>query len=135
MRVRVVALALLLALVVAGAAGASAATTSRSAVGAGNPAVQIRVVDVGQGDGGVIRVGKTIVVSDAGQSNAEAVDAALKALGATRIDVAIMSHPHSDHVRNFSALLGEFGWTIKTAVLSHSDYWQETDVNKQLLAE
>jgi hypothetical protein len=29
-----------------------------------------------------------------------------------------MSHPHCDHVRNFSALLGKFGWTIKTAVLS-----------------
>jgi beta-lactamase superfamily II metal-dependent hydrolase len=100
-----------------------------------NPAVEIRYVNVGQGDGVVIRVGKTIVVSDAGQNNPEAVDAALHTLGAKQIDVAILSHPHRDHVKNFSDLVDTFGWTIKMAVLSRSDYWQETTVNKQLLAD
>lgn len=96
---------------------------------------EIDYVDVGQGDGVVMRIGGEFIVSDAGQHNVAAVDAALHQLGATNVvDVAILSHPHSDHVKNFLALVDDFGWTIKQVVLSHSDWWQGTATNKKLIA-
>jgi competence protein ComEC len=96
---------------------------------------EIDYVDVGQGDGVVMRIGGEFIVSDAGQHNVAAVDSALHQLGATTaVDVAILSHPHSDHVKNVLALVDNFGWTIKQVVLSHSDWWQGTDTNKKLIA-
>lgn len=96
---------------------------------------EIDYVDVGQGDGVVMRIGGEFIVSDAGQHNVAAVDAALHQLGATNVvDVAILSHPHSDHVKNFLALVDNFGWTIKQVVLSRSDWWQGTATNKKLIA-
>ena len=53
---------------------------------------QISFVDVGQGDGVVMRIGSKIVVSDAGQFKYENIDAALHSLGAKQVDVAILSH-------------------------------------------
>jgi competence protein ComEC len=95
----------------------------------------IDYVDVGQGDGVVMRIGGQFIVSDAGQHNVAAVDAALHQLGATEtIDVAILSHPHSDHVKNVLALADTYGWTIKTVALSHSDWWEGTDTNRTLIA-
>jgi len=41
-------------------------------------------VDVGQGDGVVMRIGSKIVVSDAGQFKYENIDTALHALGQSR---------------------------------------------------
>jgi competence protein ComEC len=83
-----------------------------------------------------MRVGGRFIVSDAGQFNITSVDGALRALGADkRIDVAILTHPHSDHVRNFITLVKDLGWTIDTVVLSHSDGWQGTKTNRDLMAE
>lgn len=97
---------------------------------------EIDYVDVGQGDGVVMRIGGQFIVSDAGQHNVAAIDAALHQLGATNmIDIAILSHPHSDHVKNFLALVDDFGWTIKRVVLSHSDWWQGTVTNRKLIED
>jgi beta-lactamase superfamily II metal-dependent hydrolase len=109
-------------------AGPGVAEESRA-----QPLAEISYVDVGQGDGVVMRVGRTFVVSDAGEYNAEGVDEALRRLGAPAIDIAILSHPHQDHVKNFTELLDSYGWTIKTAVLSRSEHWEKTETNRNLM--
>ena len=59
----------------------------------------VRFVDVGQGDGAVIRCEDTIVLIDCGEEAAwPAVDKALKAEKAARVDCFVATHPHSDHV-------------------------------------
>jgi competence protein ComEC len=98
-------------------------------------ASQIQFVDVGQGDGVVMRIGGKVIVSDAGQFNVQSVDAALRAIGAKAIDFAILSHPHSDHVKNFIALIKTDGWQIHTAVLSHSAYWTKTSTNRDVISD
>jgi competence protein ComEC len=98
-------------------------------------ASEIQFVDVGQGDGVVMRIGGKVIVSDAGQFNVQSVDAALRAIGATAIDFAILSHPHSDHVKNFIALIKTDGWQIHTAVLSHSAYWTKTSTNRDVISD
>jgi competence protein ComEC len=93
---------------------------------------KISFVDVGQGDGVVMRIGSKIVVSDAGQFKYGNIDAALHALGAKQVDVAILSHPHSDHDTDFLSLFDE--WKVKKAVMSESAYWNGDTVNKAVLA-
>jgi competence protein ComEC len=96
---------------------------------------KISFVDVGQGDGVAMRIGGKVILSDAGQFNVEKVDAALRALGAkTTIDVVILSHPHSDHVKNVIALVNTYHWKVGIAVLNHSAYWRATPTNKAVLA-
>jgi competence protein ComEC len=115
--------------------GPTVAAAAPAAAPASAPAgAEIDYVDVGQGDGVAMRIGGRYILSDAGQHNVDVVEHALERLGATNktIDVAILSHPHSDHVKNFLALLDD-GWTIKTAVLSHSEWWGGTNTNKDLI--
>lgn len=85
-------------------------------------------VNVGQGDAVVMKIGSKIIVSDAGEFEVENVNAALKALGAKRIDVAMLSHPHEDHVKNFVDLFAQ--WNVKKAVMSRSAWWQGTKTNR-----
>jgi beta-lactamase superfamily II metal-dependent hydrolase len=113
---------------------ARGAATSAPAVHT-TTASEIQFVDVGQGDGVVMRIGSKVIVSDAGQFNVQSVDAALRAIGAKAIDFAILSHPHSDHVKNFIALVKTDGWHIRTAVLSHSAYWTKTSTNRDVIAD
>jgi competence protein ComEC len=111
------------------AAVAAALALSGSALAS---TAKISFVDVGQGDGVVMRIGSKIVVSDAGQFKYANVDAALNALGAKQIDVAILSHPHSDHDTDFLSLFDE--WKVKKAVMSDSAYWHGDTVNKAVVA-
>jgi competence protein ComEC len=97
------------------------------------PSARIVFVDVGQGDGVVMRIGNKLIVSDVGEDEEEAVDQALERLNwrSTRtIDVAILTHPHDDHVRNYPALARK--WRVKLAVLSETNYWQSTDANREV---
>lgn len=97
------------------------------------PFAEISYVDVGQGDGVVMRVGGKIIVSDVGEFKVESIDSELKRLGATKIDVAILSHPHKDHVKNLIELLLSYRWPVDTAILSRSDYWRGTQTNRDTL--
>jgi competence protein ComEC len=112
----------------------ASAPIQRSASARRQAAPEIRFVDVGQGDGVVMRIGGKIIVSDAGENNVQEMDAALHGLGATAIDVAILSHPHQDHDLNFVELVQSYGWKVHTVVLSHSDYWQGTGTNKAVIS-
>jgi len=123
LRACVAALALLTLSVFVGQGNASRSAPSSAA--------KIAFVDVGQGDGVVMKVGSKIIVSDAGQLKFENLDAALNALGATHIDVAILSHPHSDHVTDFLSLFDE--WKVKKVVMSPSAYWQGDTTNRAVM--
>lgn len=106
--------------------------------GAGGPAAtkpaKIVFVNVGQGDGVVMRVGGKIIVADTGEFFPEVLDETLRSLKAKQIDVAILSHPHDDHVKNLIRLIRDFDWTVKLAVLSESNWWGGTVTNRALIA-
>jgi competence protein ComEC len=92
-------------------------------------------VDVGQGDGVVIKVGGRIIVSDAGlPSAADEMDAALEALGANHhIYRAILSHAHADHIGGFIGLLEKYGYTIDAAVYAAHQHYQATPTNQAVM--
>lgn len=92
-------------------------------------------VDVGQGDGVIIRVGGRIIVSDAGlPSAADDMHAALENLGAERhIYRAILSHAHADHVGGFIGLLRDYGYTIEAAVYAPHSHYEHTQTNRALM--
>lgn len=92
-------------------------------------------MNVGQGDGVIIKVGGRIIVSDAGLPNAaDKMHAALEELGATRrIYRAILSHAHADHIGGFIGLLEEHGYTIDEAVYAPHHHYQHTQTNVELM--
>ena len=121
-------IALLLVPVAIGSASIKAGSADTSAISA-----KIVFVNVEQGDGVVMKIGGQVIVSDAGEHRVESVDATLRSLKAKQIDVAILSHPHDDHVKNFIALMKTYGWKIKLAVMSRSAWWQGTKTNRALM--
>ena len=71
--------------------------------------VSVYFFDVGQGDSTLFAVdGKTILI-DAGEIGmGDRVVGNLKALGVTRIDLLVATHPHSDHVGGMQEVLAAF---------------------------
>jgi len=71
--------------------------------------LRIHFVDVGQGDGMVIRSpeGRIIIVDAGPRRGAQPMMSALKVEGAEAIDLAIMSHPHLDHLGGMEAIFRE----------------------------
>jgi competence protein ComEC len=118
-----VLLLLVLAIAPAGSASQATPTASRG---------KIIFVNVEQGDGVVMKFGSTVVVSDVGEHRVANVDEALRSVNAKRIDVAILSHPHQDHVKNLVKLVRTFGWKIGSAVISDSAYWFGADANNDV---
>jgi competence protein ComEC len=93
---------------------------------------EIRFVDVGQGDGVVMRIGNKIIVSDTGELRYPVLKKALKEdLKATRIDVLILSHAHSDHAKSAARLLRE--WKVGRVVMNESLWWNGPDTNKAVM--
>jgi len=88
-------------------------------------AAKIVFVDVSQGDGVAMRIGGKIIVSDAGWPHkADEMHDRLTLLEANKhIDVAILSHPHLDHVGGFERLVEQFGYDIDTAIVSSNAEW------------
>lgn len=91
-------------LAVVGAAALCAACASRSAP---RPltadTLELRVLDVGQGDAILIRHAGTTVLVDAGET--DRIAARLQALGVDTIDLAVASHNHDDHIGGMDAVL------------------------------
>ncbi|MDQ4005378.1 MAG: DNA internalization-related competence protein ComEC/Rec2, partial [Actinomycetota bacterium] len=80
-----------------------------AAPAAGPPAsLTVTFIDVGQGDAAVVRTpdGATILV-DAGPEDQQ-VAVELGRLGVRRIDLAVASHGHADHVEGFPAVFARF---------------------------
>ena len=123
MEMRVALAAALFACLAVAATGSS--STDRSAA---LPA-KIIYVNVGQGDGVVMRIGDKIIVSDTGELRYENLVEALKdGVKAKRIDVLILSHAHDDHARNAARLLRE--WSVGRVVMNQSLYWEGTTANR-----
>ena len=74
-------------------------------------------VDVGEGDGIVIRCGETVLVVDGGErEQADKMNAVLRSLGTNTIDCYIATHPHSDHI---GAAEGIFGcMNVKSVIMT-----------------
>lgn len=67
------------------------------------PPLEIRFLDVGQGDAVLLREGERTVLVDAGP--ADRVVARLRELGVESIDLLIASHNHADHIGGMDAVL------------------------------
>ncbi|MDQ3556630.1 MAG: MBL fold metallo-hydrolase [Gemmatimonadota bacterium] len=67
------------------------------------PVLEIRFLDVGQGDAALIRSGGRVALIDAGPS--DALVSRLRALGVDTVDVLIASHNHADHIGGADAVL------------------------------
>lgn len=62
-------------------------------------AVYVHFIDVGQGSATLIQKGTTGVIIDAGEKDyGEVVVDYLKKVGITELELAVASHPHSDHI-------------------------------------
>lgn len=86
-----------------------AAVAWSSAPGAGPPAsLTVTFLDVGQGDAAVIRTpeGATVLIDAGPDPHQVATD--LAALGVRRIDLAVATHAHADHVGGFPAVLARY---------------------------
>src|SRR5207249_3262916 len=66
---------------------------------------EIGALDVGQGTAVLVRAGGHAVLLDGGPPGA-GIMRQLGALGVRRIDLAVASHPHRDHVEGFVDVLG-----------------------------
>jgi competence protein ComEC len=112
---------------------------SVASAGTGSPDAstdaKVVFVNVGQGDGVIVKVGGRIVVSDAGLPGAaDEMHEALSQLGADRhIYRAILSHAHADHIGGFIGLIEDFGYTIDAAVYAPHPHYARTQTNRALM--
>lgn len=68
--------------------------------------MEIAVLDVGQGSAALVRTPEATILLDAGPNAAEAdLTATLRAMGVSRIDLAIFTHPDEDHIGGADYLL------------------------------
>lgn len=67
--------------------------------------LELRFLDVGQGDAVLIRSQDKVVLVDAGPS--DAVVGQLRGLGVSTIDLLVASHAHSDHIGGADAVLSQ----------------------------
>jgi competence protein ComEC len=86
-----------------------AALAWSSAPSAGPPRVlTITFLNVGQGDAAVVRIpdGGTVLIDAGPEPDQVATD--LASLGVRRIDLAVATHAHADHVEGFPAVMARF---------------------------
>jgi beta-lactamase superfamily II metal-dependent hydrolase len=71
--------------------------------------LSVYFLDVGQGDSSLIIFGNKTILIDAGEMDmGDRVVNDLKALGVTRIDLLVATHPHSDHIGGMQKILDNF---------------------------
>jgi len=72
-------------------------------------AVTLTILDVGQGDGTLLRWGDHSVLIDAGEADQqELIAARLLNLGVSKLDLIVATHAHSDHIGGIARLLEVF---------------------------
>ena len=93
--------------------GATSTITIDTSIGYSNPSPQyltVHFLDVGQGDSEFIVLpdGKTMLI-DAGESNyGNTVVNYIKALGYSKIDYLVATHPHADHIGGMTKVIQSF---------------------------
>ncbi|HWP50941.1 MAG TPA: ComEC/Rec2 family competence protein [Clostridia bacterium] len=78
-----------------------------------NVIAQVQVLDVGQGSSLLLRTegengGQAILIDGGERSASQAVCDALDAAGITRLDLIVMTHPHTDHFGGLIAVLENY---------------------------
>ncbi len=68
--------------------------------------LELRFLDVGQGDAVLIRNGERVALIDAGPANR--IVGQLRALGVEHLDLLLASHNHADHIGGMDAVLDSF---------------------------
>jgi competence protein ComEC len=86
---------------------AHAAIVSAQRAEARAPALEIRFINVGQGDAILIREGARAVLVDAGLPNDSIVEK-LRALDVDSLDLFVASHNHGDHIGSAAAVVSGF---------------------------
>ena len=88
--------------------------------------LELRFLDVGQGDAIVIREGGKTALVDAGRS--ARIMGQLQALGIDTIDLLVASHNHADHIGGMTAVLGSTGvrYYLDNGVLHTTATYQRT---------
>lgn len=70
---------------------------------------EVCFVNTGQSDCVLIRTENSVVLIDSGEAGSkETVCSALKSRGVSKIDLAVATHPHSDHIGSMTAVFSEF---------------------------
>jgi len=86
----------------------------------GEGGAEFHFIDVGQGDGILIRTGDGDIVIDAGPSSTEDEFVNyLKEQGVDSIEYFVLTHPHADHIGGADAVLEEFD--VKRVLLPKTD--------------
>jgi competence protein ComEC len=71
--------------------------------------LSVYFLDVGQGDSSLVIFGNTTILIDAGEIEmGDRVVSDIRALGVTRIDLLVATHPHSDHIGGMQKVLDNF---------------------------
>ncbi|MBU3811357.1 MAG: DNA internalization-related competence protein ComEC/Rec2 [Candidatus Niameybacter stercoravium] len=84
--------------------------------------IEIAHLYVGQGDCAVVTTpnGKVLLIDSGPEQSGKKVEDYLKYKGKRQVDLAVVSHPHEDHIGGLLYLI-ESGYTVKTVV------WHVTD--------
>lgn len=82
---------------------AAACAPSRPPTPRASGTLELRFLDVGQGDAALVRNGGKAVLIDAGPT--DAIAGKLRALGVDSLSLAIATHNHSDHIGGMDAVL------------------------------
>lgn len=93
--------------------GSSAASVSTPASSGSSPAanqkLEVHFVDVGQADSILVQLGDANMLIDAGNNaDADTVVSYLKTHGVTKLDYAVGTHPHEDHVGGLDYVIQSF---------------------------
>ncbi len=94
--------------------------TTENVVPAAGESVEIHFIDVGQGDGILIRTREGDVVIDAGPSGSEEDYVAyLKSVGVKTVEYLVLTHPHNDHIGGADHLLEELD--VKRVIMPNTN--------------
>ena len=85
------------------------AKTAAPTNASGGGSVTLAFVDVGQGDGIVIKAGSWAGLIDGGSAgNDTAIAGELSALGISRLDTLVVTHPHEDHIGDLASIVQRY---------------------------
>ena len=76
---------------------------------AGSEELSVHFIDVGQGDSILIVCGDKTMLIDAGESeNSDTVISYIEGLSVEQLDIAVITHPHSDHIGGMIGVVTHF---------------------------